>query len=129
MRITAVMFAASLNCPTKCFLYLHHESGGNSEFSQWQVRIQAEFEAAALDRMRSDLPAGDIFWGTPLLSDLRSRRYRLVIGYEALTPEIQSRLHALQFAEGKPGKREGYVPIRLAFRAHRAEDPRLRGDG
>jgi predicted RecB family nuclease len=116
MRITDVTFAASLNCPTKCFLYLHHEAGDNSEFSQWQARIQADFEAAALDRMRSDLPAEDIFLGTPLLSDLRSRRYRLVIGYEAVTPEIQSRLHALQLVEGKSGKREGYVPIRLVSR-------------
>jgi hypothetical protein len=96
MRITDVTFAASLNCSTKCFLCLHNETGGNSEFSQWHARIQADFETAALDRMCSALPVGDIFLGTPILSDLRSRRYRLVLGYEAVTPEIQSRLPALQ---------------------------------
>jgi hypothetical protein len=114
MQITDRTFAASLNCPTKCFLHLHNEAGGNSEFSQWQAQIQAEFEAAALDRMRSALSAGDIFVGTPLLSDLRSRRYRLIVGYEAVTPEIQSRLHALQLVES--GQREAYVPIRLVSR-------------
>ena len=47
MRITDVTFAASLNCPTKCFLCLHNEAGGNSEFSQWQARIEADFEGDA----------------------------------------------------------------------------------
>jgi predicted RecB family nuclease len=116
MRITDVTFAASLNCPTKCFLCLHSETHGNSEFSQWQARIQADFETAALDRMCSTLPAGDIFLGTPALSDLRSCRYRLILGYEAVTPEVQSRLPALERVDGKAGKREGYVPIRLVSR-------------
>jgi predicted RecB family nuclease len=116
MRITHATFAASLNCPTKCFLYVHNETGGNSEFSQGQARIQGDFETAALERMCSALPAGDIFLGSPILSDLRSRRYRLVLGYEAVTPEIQSRLPALQSVEGKDGKREKYVPIRLVSR-------------
>jgi len=116
VRITNSTFAAALNCLTKCFLYLHHEDGGNSEFSQWQARIEADFETAALKRMCSALPTGEIYLGTPLLSDLRSRRYGLVLGYEAVTPEIQSRLHALQLVKGKSGKREGYVPIRLVSR-------------
>jgi hypothetical protein len=55
MRITDVTFAASLNCPTKCFLCLHNETGGSSEFSQWEARIQGGFETAALDRMCSAL--------------------------------------------------------------------------
>jgi hypothetical protein len=116
MRITDVMFAASLDCPTKCLLYLHHEAGGNSEFSQWQARSQADFETLALDRMCSTLPVRDIFLGTPPLPNLRTCRYRLVVGYEAVTPDIQSRLHALQLVAGKPGRREEYVPIRLVFR-------------
>jgi hypothetical protein len=126
MRITDVMFAASINCPTKCFLYFHHEAGGSPEFSQWQARIQADFETAALDRMCSAVPVRDIFLGTPLLSDLRSRRYRLVVGYEAVTPEIQSRLHILQVVEGTSGKREGYVPIRLVSREKLNATDRLR---
>ena len=126
MRITDVTFAASLNCPTKCFLCLHNEAGGNSEFSQWQARIQADFESAALDRMCSALPAGDIFLGTPILSDLRSCRYKLVLGYEAMTPEIRSRLPALQRVEGKTGKREGYVPIRFVSREKLTASDRLR---
>ena len=69
MRITDVTFAASHNCPTKCFLCLHNETGGNSEFSEWQAHIQADFETAALDRMCSALPTEDIFLGTPILSD------------------------------------------------------------
>jgi predicted RecB family nuclease len=114
MRITDITFAASLNCPTKCFLYLNNEANGNSEFSQWQSHIEAKYRAAALDRIRSALPAGGVFFGTPLLSDLRSRRYRLVVGYEAVTADIQSRLHALQLIES--GQREVYIPIRLVSR-------------
>jgi predicted RecB family nuclease len=76
--------------------------------------------------MCSALPAADIFLGTPLLSDLRSPRNRLIVGYEAVTPEIQSRLHALQVVEGKSGKREGYVPIRLVSREKLNSSDRLR---
>jgi predicted RecB family nuclease len=126
MRITDVAFAASLNCPTKCFLHLHHEAGDNTEFSQWQARIQAEFETAALHRMCSALPGEDIFLGTPLLPDLRSRRYRLVVGYDAATPEIQSRVHALHVIEGKSEKREEYIPIRLVSREKLNASDRLR---
>jgi predicted RecB family nuclease len=126
MRITAAAFAASLNCPTKCFLYLHNEAGGKPEFPQWQARIQADFETAALERMCSAIPARDIFLGTPPLSDIRSRRYELVVGHEAVTPEIQSRLHALQVVEGKSGKREGYAPIRFVAREKLNASDRLR---
>jgi len=126
MRITDVMFAASLDCSTKCFLYLHHEAGGDSEFSRWQTRKQADFETSALDRMCSALPGGDIFWGTPPLPNLRTCGYRLVVGYEAVTPDIQSRLHALQLVEGKPGRREEYVPIRLVLREKLNASDRLR---
>ena len=125
MRITDVTFAASLDCQTKGFLCLHQEARGNSEFSQWRTSIQADFETAVLDRMCSALPAEDIFLGTPLLSDLRSRRYRFVVGYEAVTPEIRSRLHALQRVEGKAGNREAYVPIRLVCREKLAASDRL----
>jgi predicted RecB family nuclease len=76
--------------------------------------------------MCSAVPVRDIFLGTPLLSDLRSRRYRLVVGYEAVTPEIQSRLHILQVVEGTSGKREGYVPIRLVSREKLNATDRLR---
>ena len=125
MQITEVTFAASLNCPTKGLLYLHHAAGGNSEFSRWQERIQADFDAATLGRMCSDFPAEDVFEGTPPVSDLRSRRYSLVVKYEAVTPEAQSRLHALQLPEREPGKREGYIPIRLVCREKLKASDRL----
>ena len=116
MRITAEIFAAYLNCPTKCFLRLHNESVGYSEFSEYQARNQAEFEIAGLARMCSSFPANGVSVGNPPLPELRSCRDSLIVGYEAVALDIQSRLHALQRTEGKAGECDRYVPVRLVWR-------------
>lgn len=129
MRITERAFAASLDCKTKCLLYLRNEpSSHHSEFVLWSASIQAQFEISAANRVCATLPAGRVFLGTPPLPDLRTRSnpYVLILGYEVATAEVQSQLHALTLTTGRGAGHQEYSPVRFIHRNKLNNSDRLR---
>ena len=118
VTITDRAFTASLHCKTKYLLYLKNESPrDDTEFVLWLANVQGHYESAAADRICATVPTGRVFRGTPPYPELRtgSKPYGLVLGYEATTAELQSRLHALMLIKGKGPGRQEYAPVRFVF--------------
>ena len=122
-------FNAWLQCKTKYLLYLKHESPrDDTEFVLWLANVQGHYESAAEDRICATVPTDRVFRGTPPYPELRtgSNPYGLVLGYEATTGELQSRLHALILTKGKSPGRQEYAPVRFVFRNKLQSSDRLR---
>ena len=110
MSITQEIFEAFLKCPTKSYLYSEGAVGIQSGFPEWKRHQQEEFKQLAWRRLRSAFRTDEWYEGTLPLKALEQRRYRLILGYEVILPEVHTRLHALELT---PPVHHPYIPIRF----------------
>ena len=114
MSITQEIFGAFLKCATKSHLYSEGVIGTQTEFGEWQRRVQEDFKEAAWARLRSSVGTNEWYVGTPPIEQLEQRRYRLVSDYVVAEPEIRARLHGLELDRSKIGAADcPYIPIRF----------------
>jgi hypothetical protein len=110
MSITQEIFEAFLKCPTMSYLYSEGAVGIQSGFPEWKRHQQEEFKQLGWRRLRSAFRTDEWYEGTLPLKALEQRRYRLILGYEVILPEVHTRLHALELT---PPVQHPYIPIRF----------------
>jgi hypothetical protein len=114
MPITEETFAAFLRCESKSYLNLNGTVGVASEFSQSRDHLREEYKQTCREQLCSALRDGQWNAGTPALQFLEDRRYRLILDYAVILPEIHARLDALeQSCTASRGLNRPYIPIRF----------------
>ena len=114
MPITEETFAAFLRCETKSYLNLNGTVGVASEFSQSRDHLREEYKQTCREQLCSALRDGQWNAGTPALQSLEDRRYRLILDYAVILPEIQARLDGLERIRAASHKFDcPYIPLRF----------------
>ncbi|MGI0084189.1 MAG: TM0106 family RecB-like putative nuclease, partial [Nitrososphaerales archaeon] len=126
MRITQESFEAFLKCPTKSQLVSERADGIESEFGEWERRLQEDYKEAASAGLRCSLEANEWYIGTPPAERLNERRYRLIFDYAVAEPDVHARLHLLEL-ERSPAlvRRWSYIPTRFIPREKLTTSDRL----
>lgn len=117
MRITAHIFEAYLDCPTKCFLRAHQEAGAGNAYSDW---VRAENEAyctVGIKRLMEGVPPNECATALTDTKDLKKVKWRLAVDVMAQTLNLESRIPAIERmpSEGR-GKAALFIPVRFSFR-------------
>ena len=126
MSVTQEIFEAFLKCPTKSHLYSDGTIGIQSEFGEWQRRIQEEFKEGVWGRLRSTVGTNELYIGTPTVQQLKQRRYRLIFDYVVVGAEVCARLHGLELASPRISMADhSYIPIRFVPKEKLATSDKL----
>jgi predicted RecB family nuclease len=124
MLITQQMFESYLYCPVKCFKHRDGSVAQVSDFSEWHQQRQHAYERSAWNYLRASFPVTTIFCGNPPVADFQSHRYKLIGQYHISTPQIQSRLNAVQLIHLDAGDHI-YAPFRFVPRERLTDKDRL----
>lgn len=126
MRITQESFEAFLKCRTKSLLVSEGSDSVESEFREWERRLQEDYKEVASARLRTSLQANEWYIGTPPTERFGDHRYRLIFDYAVSEPDVHARLHALELERSPAHKRYcSYTPIRFVRREKLAASDRL----
>src|SRR5215467_5598521 len=113
-QITQESFEAFLKCPKKSYLVSQGQIGAQSEFYEWQRRLEENYKEATSTLLRTSNLQKEWYVGTPPVEQLRACRYRLVFDYAIAEPDVQARLHALEIDCPRRGAtHRSYIPIRF----------------
>jgi hypothetical protein len=124
--ITQDNFEAFLKCPKKSHLVSEGAVGIESEFHDWQRRLQEDYKEAASARLRLSRQANESYIGTLPAEKLKERQYRLIFDYVVAEPDVHARLHALELERSTARARHCfYTPIRFVPREKLAASDRL----
>mgnify|MGYP003588996391 CR=1 FL=1 len=126
MQITADIFGAYLNCPTKSFLRAHNEVGTGNAYADW-VRTENEaYRSAGIKRLTGGAAPDECLTGLADTKDLKTAKWRLAVEVVAQTRNLESRIHAVERMppEGR-GKAAQLIPVRFTFRNKLARDDKL----
>lgn len=112
--ITDVIFAAFLNCETKCYLNLSAGLESPSELSDWRREIQEDYRRGCQSKCRSKFPEQPSISVNSSLEDLKYANQQLFLGCTIETPQFRSQLDAVErISRRSNGKGVGYIPIRF----------------
>ena len=126
MRITADIFEAYLNCPTRCFLRAHNEAGTGNAYADW-VRTETDaYRNTSIKRLTEDASSDKCVTELAGTKDLKTVKWRLAADVVAQTRNLESRIHAIERIplEGR-GKTAQFIPIRFIFRNKLTKDDKL----
>src|SRR3954468_22548796 len=117
MEITAELFEAYLECPTKCWLRARGGEAVGNAYAEW-VRLQNEsYCNESTKRLLEGVPVNEREISPPTAEGPKSVRWRLAVDLMVHKHDLQSRLHAVERvpSEGR-GKPAQFIPIRFMFR-------------
>jgi hypothetical protein len=90
MQITADIFEAYLNCPTKCFLQAHTEAGTGNSYADW-VRTETETYKITLIKQLKEYASPDIYITKLVdIKDLKKAKWRFAIDIVAQSRSLES---------------------------------------
>jgi len=93
--ISDTIYEAFLHCETKAYLLLEGATGVSSEIGDWQRTLGNDFKQSASEQLRSNVPAGEYYVGTPPRGALEQGLYRVIVDPLFEFTDIRTRLHAL----------------------------------
>ena len=126
MQITADIFEAYLNCPTKSFLRAHNEAGTGNAYADW-VRTENEaYQSAGIKRLVEGAAPDECLTGLAGTKELKTAQWQLTVEVVAQTRDLESRIHAIERMppEGR-GKAAQFIPVRFIFGNKLARDNKL----
>lgn len=126
MQITADIFEAYLNCPTKAFLRAHNEAGTENAYADW-VRLENEaYRSAGIKRLVESAAPDECLTGLAGIKELKTGQWQLAVEVLAQTRDLESKIHALEkiAPEGR-GKTAQFIPVRFIFRNKLTRDNKL----
>jgi len=116
MKITPLLFDAHIKCPTKCWLKFTGEPATGNAYAEWAQRQNEAYHAAAIQRLRSEMPP-DERADAPTQESLKTSKWRM--GFDVAVATSQDLETCLQGVERAPsegrGKSARFIPIRFAF--------------
>ncbi len=112
MEITQQMVEAFLKCPTKSYLSCDATVVIESSVA-WPQELEQIFVRNGWSRLRSSIPADQVFVGTAAVEAIREQRAGLMIDCALLTSGLRARLHGLEIVRAAAKAQTRYVPIRF----------------
>ncbi len=126
MVINPHLFEAFLKCPTKCWLRSQGEPGEGNDYAAWMQSQNETYRSEGIRRLLEGVPQNECVTGGRTPESLRLAKWRLAVDLLAQTPDLESRLHAVErLASGGRGKPAQFIPIRFVFTNKLSRDDRL----
>ena len=125
MTITAELFGAFLQCPTKCWLKSIREHGTGNAYAEWVEAQNESYRVVGVDRLRSSAMPGD-FVTSPPADGLKDAKWRLALDVLVKTADLESRVHGVERvpSEGR-GKPAQFIPVRFIVRNKLTKEDKL----
>ena len=126
MQITADIFEAYLNCPTKCYLRAHNEAGIGNAYADWVQTETEAYRSAAIKRLKDGASPDEHVTGVACTKDLKAAKWRLAFDVVAQSPSLESKVHAIERIppEGR-GRAAQLIPVRFVSRNKLTKNDRL----
>src|SRR5260221_1597752 len=124
MKITADLFNAYLDCPTKSWLRGRGETSSGNLYSHWEASQEQVYRREGFNRLLRDIPSADHVIAPTKLLNCRPPKWRMVldVSVQVFSTEsclLESRIDALErvSSEGssKRAREMRFVPIRFVF--------------
>ena len=125
MKISSDLFAASLKCPTKCYLRSTGHAGTGNAYAEWAQAQNDTCRGKATKLLTLELPKTQVVVAPPAAEDLESAQWRLALDLPVQAGDIESRIHAVERVPSKGRKPDQFIPIRFIFTNKLAKDDRL----
>lgn len=114
MAITQEIFAAYLQCPTKCHLVAYGVECESAPYLPHVPPADYAFRRDCLGRICAGLPVHEVYFGSPSLKELKEKRYRVVADCNLATADLAAHIDCLQLpATGKRLAGGEYMPVRF----------------
>jgi predicted RecB family nuclease len=125
VNTSSTIFAAFLQCPTKCYLYSAGERGAGNSYAHWVQEQEEGYKKQAIDRLRQRFPPRDVSVGPPA-EDLRAAKWGLAVDLQVRAKNTESCLHAVErVASGGPSRSVQFIPVRCLPRNKLTRSDRL----
>jgi hypothetical protein len=116
--ISAEVFGAYLNCPTKCWLRAANHPQAGSVYSEWIKAENDSYRTAGRERLVANLARNE-FAHLPHMESIKGAGWRLALGLAVQVSMdscvLETELHAVERVPAKGrGKPVQFVPIRFA---------------
>ena len=114
MTITADIFEAFLNCPTKCYLRSLGEVGKGNAYADW-LRIQNESaRREGVKCLAARTTPGEFVCNPPTATNLKVAEWQFATECAVRSQNMESRLHAVErIPAGGRSKTVQFLPIRF----------------
>jgi predicted RecB family nuclease len=114
MIITAHIFEAFLNCPTKSWLMFHGETGNNSFYSEWMQDRNQRYRVNGINYISEGLEPKELQATSDAGLNLKTAEWKLKANVTVHCKDLKTNIHALEripsTGRGKPAQ---FVPIRF----------------
>jgi hypothetical protein len=92
MVVSASLFEAYLECPTKCWLRAHAEPSAGNAYAEWACLRNENFHANGLQRLLTMFPESDRAIAPRISTDAKNAAWRVAIDVRLCTNGLESRL-------------------------------------
>ena len=126
MQITANIFEAYLNCPTKCFLRAHNEAGTGNAYADWMRTETETYRNAGVKRLTDGVTPDGCVTGLAGTKDMKTATWRLAADAVTQAGNLESKIHAIErIPSGGRGRAAQFIPVRFIFRNKLSKDDKL----
>ena len=127
--ISAEVFGAYLNCPTKCWLRATDHPPAGSAYSEWLKAQNDSYRTTERERLVAESANDEVALSSDR-ENTKSGRWRLAPGLAVQVKMdscvLETELHAVERVPAKGrGKPVQFIPIRFAFKNKLARDDKL----
>jgi hypothetical protein len=116
MRITSETFEALLKCPTKAHSIYHRVSTEIRAITQLVQDDEDAFCRNASAQLRSNVPAEQLYVGTPPLGAIKRRLFQMILDCTFVTDALEAQVHFYLKMVGGDDDQSRYVPFRFCSR-------------
>src|ERR1041385_4992100 len=126
MIITSSLFAAYLDCPTKCWLLSHDEPSTQNTYAGWaRLQTKAHFENG-LKQLLKSFPESERATAPPMFDCANEATWRLAIDFRLQAGRLEARLQAVEkMVSAERAKSIQFIPYRFQFANKLAKNDKL----
>src|SRR5260370_32627691 len=96
MVITQDIFEAFLQCPTKSYLSAHAAANAENAMGQVRQRWDELYRRNGSSRLRTHVPDGQLYVGTPAAETIQQRKYRVILDCTLQASDLRAHVHGLE---------------------------------
>jgi len=96
MVISSHIFAAYLNCPSKCWFRYRNEVATGNIYSQWLERQSQSYRKEALKRLLASAHGDDFIIAPSLPINIKMAKWKLATDIVVHKDNLQASVHAIE---------------------------------
>ena len=115
IKITASLFAAGLQCLTKCFLLSCGERGSDNGYAHWVQAHNESYQDQATQLLVARVDSAACTTGLADAKDLTGTEWRLAMNFRAHAHNLESIIPMIERVTEGQGELARFVPIRFVY--------------